>query len=57
MTKLVPFTTDEKISTAGTAEPQRCQFGRHGELFYKELFQTAFLFLSEMKFTIAMDYF
>jgi len=23
-----------KMSTAGTAEPERFQFGRHGELFY-----------------------
>jgi len=35
MTKLVPFTTAEKISNAGTAEPERCQCGRHGELFYR----------------------
>jgi len=33
MTKLVPFMTGEKISTAGTAEPERFQCGRHGELF------------------------
>jgi len=34
MTKLVPFTTDEKMSTAGTAEPERFKCSRHGELFY-----------------------
>jgi len=34
MTKLVPFTMDEKMSTAGTAEPKRFQYGRHGQLFY-----------------------
>jgi len=34
MAKLVPFTDGRNMSTAGTAEPERFQFVRHGELFY-----------------------